>query len=662
MQTDLFTVSKLFTERLFRIPDYQRGYAWREKQLKDYWNDLEQLEDKSHYLGVLTLEDVPEEVVKEWKDDKWIIDSKGYTPFYIVDGQQRLTTTIILIQAITEVIKEGEKINYTSKCEIKRRFLWDSKDDGISRSYIFGYEKDNPSYEFLKTKIFNESSDVSFPSQDTIYTNNLSFAKEFFLKKIVDLDIRSLEEIYKKVTQQLLFNIYAISREIDVFVAFETMNNRGKPLSHLELLKNRLIYLSTKFQVEDYEKDNLRAVVNESWKNIYHYLGKNKDNPLDDDFFLRNHFLLYFGKSLTDEDDPDYRGYLRMRRSYAHDYKDYLLENHFTTRNIEGVGKSEGKAIKTKDIYDYSKSLKDSVEIWYQILNPSDSTFSRVEKEWLDKINRLGIEFVAPLIMVFYQKVRKNALKIEFLKALEKLIFLNELVRYRHYMTFDPVLFLEMSSKLSSGKSSAEDIVKELTVAFESGRDSKEIWKIIQAEFIRSGYYGWRGIRYFLYEYDLNLKSQSKTQREKIDWDVYIDTPEDYHTVEHIYPQRARRECWTKLYAAYTNKERSVLRHSLGNLVPLSRPKNSSFSNKCFQDKVGDISTKVGFRYGSYAENEIATYEKWGAVEILQRGVSLLDFMDDRWSLKIGDRGKKVKMLGLEFVEEKEGITKKRRK
>ena len=59
MQTELFSVSKIFTENLFRIPDYQRGYAWSEKQLKDFWNDIEQLEEgKHHYTGVLTLEQV----------------------------------------------------------------------------------------------------------------------------------------------------------------------------------------------------------------------------------------------------------------------------------------------------------------------------------------------------------------------------------------------------------------------------------------------------------------------------------------------------------------------------------------------------------------------------------------------------------------------------
>lgn len=98
MDTQLLTISKIFTERLFRIPDYQRGYAWTEKQLKDFWNDIQQLEAKqNHYTGVLTLEDVPKDIYRQWEDDLWIIENKSYKPYFIVDGQQRLTTAIVLI-------------------------------------------------------------------------------------------------------------------------------------------------------------------------------------------------------------------------------------------------------------------------------------------------------------------------------------------------------------------------------------------------------------------------------------------------------------------------------------------------------------------------------------------------------------------------------------
>lgn len=56
------------------------------------------------------------------------------------------------------------------------------------------------------------------------------------------------------------------------------MNNRGKPLSNLEKLKNRLIYLSTLIDEETSLKKELRNDINENWKTIYKYLGLKKEN------------------------------------------------------------------------------------------------------------------------------------------------------------------------------------------------------------------------------------------------------------------------------------------------------------------------------------------------------------------------------------------------
>jgi hypothetical protein len=182
MQTELYSLSKIFTENLFRIPDYQRGYSWGERQLKDFWSDIALLDpNRDHYTGVLTLEDVPTKVIETWSDELWIISSKRYRPYYVVDGQQRLTTSLILLQCILERAN-GEDLNYSSADEVRKKYIFESRDKGVSRSYIFGYEKDNPSHEFLKTKIFEEPSDVHGTGEQTIYTHNLAHAKAFFLE------------------------------------------------------------------------------------------------------------------------------------------------------------------------------------------------------------------------------------------------------------------------------------------------------------------------------------------------------------------------------------------------------------------------------------------------------------------------------------------------
>lgn len=58
----LSSLAKIFVEKIYRIPDYQRGYAWTLKEVEDFWDDLCRLEtDKNHYVGVLTLEPAKKE-------------------------------------------------------------------------------------------------------------------------------------------------------------------------------------------------------------------------------------------------------------------------------------------------------------------------------------------------------------------------------------------------------------------------------------------------------------------------------------------------------------------------------------------------------------------------------------------------------------------------
>ena len=92
MANELQSLSQLFQNRLFRIPDYQRGYAWQQQQLVDFWDDLVNLHpDRYHYTGLLSLKPLKNEETLSWGEDLWLIEN-GYKPCHIVDGQQRITT------------------------------------------------------------------------------------------------------------------------------------------------------------------------------------------------------------------------------------------------------------------------------------------------------------------------------------------------------------------------------------------------------------------------------------------------------------------------------------------------------------------------------------------------------------------------------------------
>lgn len=171
-----------------------------------------------------------------------------------------------------------------------------------------------------------------------------------------------------------------------------------------------------------------------------------------------------------------------------------------------------------------------------------------------------------------------------------------------------------------------------------------------------SNFYEWDFIRYFLYEYEESLRESSKSSTRKISWENLCMSDKDFRTVEHIYPQRGRDTYWVQGFKKYEDKEKALLRHTIGNLVPLSQAKNSSLSNKPFPEKIDNQKDKVGYRYGSFSENELTIYKDWTAKEILNRSVKLIKFMSKRWKINFGDTNEIVKLLQLEFVLKKEGL------
>lgn len=657
MQSELQTLSKIFTEKLFRIPDYQRGYAWTENQLADYWSDLSQIpEGGNHYTGVLTLETVEFEVAAHWADDVWIIKSKGFEPYHIVDGQQRITTSIILIQCIASLLKdEADTINYTTRQEIEKKYLFDTKDGGRSRSYIFGYEKDNPSYEYLKTQIFEEVS-ASDRQEETVYTNNLSQAKKFFQEKLENLTRVELEQVFSRVTQRLLFNIFTISREVDVCVAFETMNNRGKPLSYLELLKNRLIYLSTKLDVDQEESANFRRSVNECWKTIYHNLGRNKDKPLDDDFFLRSHHFITFLEPAPEkvESSEDARKHRRLASAIENDEYKKLLNEIFSFNSLNAECKSnpEDGTQFLRQMFDYSISLQEAVKMWFCIFNPQPTNDPSDHNFWLAKINRLNEERLYPLVLSIMLATKDNDERKLAFQEMERYIFIDRLTA-SYYGAYEMIALETLSAAIRLQR--REIPVSELTRTLKHKTDqiTNSAWwsKILKENLRNRNFYSWKAILYLLYEYNLELQLSSKTDREKIEWGKFVEKEQDYRSVEHIYPQNARHKYWLDHFPGLTAHQRGLVRNAIGNLLPLSKPKNSSLSNSPYPEKIKGRTPKTGYAFGSYAENEVVVdYPEWTPKAILDRSLRMLDFIEKRWAISLGKDSDKVDILGLGFL------------
>ena len=249
------TLRELFSTTYFRVPDFQRGYAWSTRQLDDLWSDLDSLpENAPHYMGTLFVE----RGFKRAESDQWVEDGSFVG---VVDGQQRLTTLAILLFVLMKH-SEGRGYARQSVPDLMQRYVCtrDNAHPDVA-SYKFCYDETSNTRDyrdFLVGTIFEDAA-VRSPSINSVYAKNLVEAKRFFEEKVLSLDYPHRERLFRTVTGRLCFDYREIDGDFDVQMVFETLNNRGKPLTTLEKLKNRLMYLSARLDVADHLKIGLQG-------------------------------------------------------------------------------------------------------------------------------------------------------------------------------------------------------------------------------------------------------------------------------------------------------------------------------------------------------------------------------------------------------------------
>ncbi len=649
---ELKSTHKIFEERILRIPSYQRGYTWSNNfkiekegdyrklkgQLKDLWDDLMNIPENSwHYTGLLTL-------VEANLEYNWLSNHKQFS---IVDGQQRITTILILLQVLINRAKSNDIQLEIRKDDELFKYLF--IDSGSNKAFIFGYEKDNPSDKYFKKYILCVD-DVEDESGESVYTENLKNAKLFFEYMTSDYcreNNERLKELYLKITTNLRFNEYILPKELDEYVVFETMNNRGRPLSELEKLKNRLMYLNSKlpfFNSENQTFDNPQALlksqtdslekkINTSWITIYNALGQNKSAPLSDEDFLRNHWIIYFNK---------------YNRSEPNAYSGFIFDQYFILQNVyDGL-------LNFSRINDYIISIQKASRVWGKIHNTS--AFSDEELEFQKVINtlyRVGMRpSFKPLLMAMLLKENKQEY-LSSIMLLEDFAFKIFHVSDRQSNTGDSKLY-KLAYRIYIENLSNEIVCNEIS-QFIGWYYQFNLFRNQVVELFeygdRTGYYSWSGRFYFLYEYDLYLRSYNKTSttQNQLNWGDFVNKK----SIEHIYPQSAtlsfdeyaKGDNSDRKYSDYqqiqTNwlafnefnpAQRKCFANSLGNLLAISSSDNSSYKNDPFlykKDKAnkGEGYLNRGYSYDSMSAKMVANEIDWTPETIVKRGKDMLKFL-----------------------------------
>jgi uncharacterized protein with ParB-like and HNH nuclease domain len=598
-------LSSLFSSRVFRTPDYQRGYAWEEKQLSEFLEDLEEIfidefgKYQEHYMGTIYLKEIEPN-----QNEDWCSSEKFYD---IVDGQQRLTTISILLY---ELLRTEDSYSDMDKEGLLKRFIYILNKTKKSKVYRFCYTDKNQNYKFLLHKIFDDTDVVLHSEHQNYYTKNLEYAKSFFREKINSLSHDKKEELYKKLTTSLTFDIQPIKDDLDVQAVFETLNNRGKSLSTLEKLKNRLIHLTVKLQdpLEDIKK--LSENINDAWKKIYISLAKNPEQILNEDTFLSAHLSLYEKpKELIFSEEATEKKVFEM---FCNKAKNDAPDFH-------------------KKINDYIIDLSELAPIWYEIHNS--------KSEWINKILKMNS---TKEIKIFLAAIlKKNSEKQEdIFKKIEEIFFRN---RFPGLWYWHENNVANWARDIYKGHKKCDKLLDEINDLINKPiKDSDMKWRL-KYNFTLTrgniGFHKWDNLKYFLFEYENHLKIKAKESTDRVTLFDYNDT-----TIEHIIPQKFE-SYWSEEVNDMTNslKDKSkiqqaqkVLINTLGNLTILKGGKNSELKNKPWKTK------RERFRTGSYNESDISKNEKWDKFTIKTRGIDMLKFLESKISgLKLTDEERK---------------------
>ncbi len=572
---ELLDLDGVIKKGVFEIPSYQRGYAWQERQLKDFWNDLEhvsKLGNQFHYMHSLTLRELENEFEN--------------SAFEIIDGQQRLATSLILLGLLAKTTQNKDP-KYSL---INLEPILSYKYYGLSEAFRAITEEEND-LEAFKT---------------SFYAKNLIKAYAFFQEKISDTPIEVLEKMFDALIKKMLFSVVGLNdNRIDPFSSFETINNRGKDLSTLELLKSRLHFVVHKI-CEGKKLEKLQQEINDTYTLIYHDLRQFEDDHLEG--FLKHFVAYYYGE----------KG----------DFKKRLLEMEFNAhkRYTDNTNFNE-EYEKIDDLLFY---LSYSSKVWY-FLHTLDDEELRIEitpkmrglLEKTRRLNALNDNAFLPLLLslLTIQRAGKSVNEQPYttkeleglLEYLERFGFLvygvagkstakNEWIEsafkaiqaYRFWgdkITIENLPTLEKNFFNRQGNSALELLEENI-----HSLKNTEKW------------YQWgKALNYLLYEYELHHNPETT-----LNFDGSIES------IEHILPQNPDQ--------GYSAKEKNWAKnpnivHALGNLLLMAKNANSSLSNKPFDEK------RKQYLKGSYSEKEVAKNASFGVEQIKERSEKLLDFL-----------------------------------
>ena len=510
-KAEKISIRKLL-ENFFEIPSFQRGYVWEtdhaSELLEDTYFAFENKKDSEYFLGSLVLQ----------KSFRTGDDDIKYEEYLVLDGQQRLTTLLMMIAAFKNKFEEEDYKNECSELLYRKQ----NRAKKIPEKTRLTFKIRDKVQEYVKSKFIMGDDSVITPKNNSAI--NLTNVFDFFSSELDKLDEAKVQMFFGFIMDNVQVVYVATEKFEDAFRLFTILNNRGVPLTPSDILKSENLGL-----IEDEVEQDRKA---REWENIESALGK--------------------------EDFEKLISYIRtiiLKEKAREDILTEFREKIFKTRLIK----------QGKDFIDLTSKY---AEIYKKITANviAESGFSPKMSSLLDVFNRTfpSSDWV-PSLILYISKFNHNRIE-----------------------EFTNILLAKNASDFIVGKSPTERITNNLTILKEVGKVSPQKLSelLIENEAFECDLATLRN----LFERDVYHSRHSKLVMllneyllsiEHSDY-IAISYPNTL-SIEHICPQNILTDpSWQ---TSFNNEEHLSHLHTIGNLIVISRRKNSALSNRPFSEK-----------------------------------------------------------------------------
>lgn len=557
---------------LFDIPDYQRAYSWNKDNLKQLIDDIMDSiglnkennnvfeEYEPYFIGSIVL------CSKEYKDD-------GSGLYDVIDGQQRLTSIIILIATIRDLTKnEAYKNILSSLIYQKPNELMGIKES--IRVRVRGKEA-----EFFKkyvltdggTDLVNEIDEKEISEAKKNMLNAIRTFKEVFVDENGEVLESKLDEFTKYFLQKVVVVVITTDSFTSAFRLFNVINARGLPLTNADLLKSENLRVIS---------EDKRNIYTDMWENIEQELGKDKLEQ-----------IIGFMRTMK-----------QNRKATATVYEEFSKKIFVSEPDYIGVN--------------FVEHLKEIKDLYNKYINEGNIELSSKDNSiYYQNLVRIMRDFIPydewmVALIKFIEKFKNDEDILEFLKVLEKRIvidwvngnsFADRLAR-----VYKILEVIDSSSSLEEIKKSNVFIsdLERTTAYFRNSLDD--------IEFYSKG-------RMLVPKYILIRLDMEKRNGEILDYTNKI-------MLEHILPRNAKDAYWT---TNFTVDERKNWCNKLGNLVIINGTKNTKLNNKAFAEKVEQyLSKKSDFEI----TKEVLALNDWKIESVAGRQESLMNRALNLWT------------------------------